>query len=333
MNSIYSSFPSQKPYPLKRNEKQMSSSQQNKETNNEKMIKLTDLPASQIGSISYIKKQKTYTINNKDLMAFKTQAQIMQKNNLNNIPKLSNLTPKEREYLIITLINLYGFDEFLLTITDNKPATLISDTNDIDIADKIKDHKVIKKKLQNGLTRCYILNTKEVKKVIEDNKALFETRLNAKGKTSNEIYELLSDPNTSPLLNDNINSVSDIVGLILGYPIKSCLLFKLIYDLNISFSKKTIKQKDKNALISYLNSSDSPYKNIDKDFLDNLTNDIQNMTSNIAISSYIYKTSDILSFPFQCATFIKEPKEFMRIKNSILNCTKKIKRFRKKSLS
>ena len=167
MNPIYNQPIQKNLSSIKRKENEISSSQNHIETNAEKKLKLDDIPASQLGALSYINNEtKNYTLSNKELIAFNTQAQRLKETNLASIPHLSNLTPEERKCLTSTLINLGGFDEFLLTVTDNKPATLLFDINNTNIPDNIKDHKVLKKKIENGVTRCYILNEKEVKKLL-----------------------------------------------------------------------------------------------------------------------------------------------------------------------
>lgn len=324
MNPVNSS-PIQKTYSVKRNENEISTSQTYNETNAEKIIKLNDIPSSQLGTLSYINKKQKDRLSNIDIMTFKNLSQHMQETNLANIPKLSSLTSEERESLKSTLINLDGFDEFLLTITDNKPATLIFDMKDISIPDNIKDHKVIKKKFQNGITRCYILNTKEVKKIIDNNKELFEKRLNAQGKSSEEIYNLLADSNRSPLLNNDINSVSDMVGLILGYPKTSSIIYYLAFNTRNPLNDKSCLQKSKDNLVDYIYSDESPYQNMDEDFLSDLTDDIQNITGHDFLQRHICEEqNDSPNCPIQCTVFLPENQEFMRIKNAILNCTKKL---------
>lgn len=311
---------------LKRKENEISSSQNHIETNAEKKLKLNDIPASQLGALSYINNEtKNYTLSNKELIAFNTQAQRLKETNLASIPHLSNLTPEERKCLTSTLINLGAFDEFLLTVTDNKPATLLFDINNTNIPDNIKDHKVLKKKIENGVTRCYILNEKEVKKIIDENKELFETRLNAQGKSTDEIYDLLTNSNTSPLLNDDINSVSDMVGLILGYPKTSSIIYYLMLNSKNFLSNKSCLENSKNNLIDYIYSDKSPYINMDDDFLSELTDNIQNITGHDFLENHICEEkNDLLKCPIQCAVFLPENKEFMRIKNAVLKCTKKL---------
>lgn len=331
MNPI-NSYSIQKQISTKRNEFDLSHSQID-ETNAEKIIKLNDIPFSQLGTLSYIdKKQKdnTLVLSNKDIINFKNLSQHIKDANLANIPELSSLTSEERENLTSILTNLDVFDQFLLTITSNKPATLISDINDINIQDNIKGHKVIKKKLKSGLTRCYILNTKEVTKIIDENKELFETRLNAHGKSSDEIYELLSDSNKSPLLNNDINTVSDMVGLILGYPKISSIIYHLAFNSHNLLDDQSNLQKSKDNLVDYIYSDESPYINMDEDFLSDLIDDIQNITGHDFLQKYICeKMDDYKICPIQCAVFLPENEEFMRIKNAILNCTKRLSELQK----
>lgn len=311
---------------LKRNKSEIPSSITYNEPTTEKKIKLDDIPASQLGALSYISNEtKNYTLSNKELIAFNTQAQRLKETNLASIPHLSNLTPEERKCLTSTLIKLGGFDEFLLTVTDNKPATLLFDMNNINIPDNIKDHKVLKKKIENDETRCYILNEKEVKKIVNENKELFETRLNATGKSTDEIYDLLTNSNTSPLLNDDINSVSDMVGLILGYPKTSSIIYHLAFRTKNFLRDKSCLENSKNNLIDYIYSDKSPYINMSEDFLSDLTDDIQNLTGHDFLENHIYEEkNNLLKCPIQCAVFLPESTEFMRIKNAVLKCTKKL---------
>lgn len=326
MNPIYNQPIQKNLSSIKRKENEISSSQNHIETNAEKKLKLNDIPASQLGALSYINNEtKNYTLSNKELIAFNTQAQRLKETNLASIPHLSNLTPEERKCLTSTLINLGGFDEFLLTVTDNKPATLLFDINNTNIPDNIKDHKVLKKKIENGVTRCYILNEKEVKKIVNENKELFETRLNAQGKSTDEIYDLLTNSNTSPLLNDDINSVSDMVGLILGYPKTSSIIYYLMLNSKNFLSNKSCLETKKNNLIDYIYSDKSPYINMSEDFLSELTDNIQNITGHDFLENHICEEkNDLLKCPIQCAVFLPENKEFMRIKNAVLKCTKKL---------
>ncbi|UKI42411.1 MAG: hypothetical protein L6V95_05665 [Candidatus Melainabacteria bacterium] len=88
----------------------------------------------------------------------------------------------------------------------------------------------------------------------------------------------MTDSNTSPLLNDDINSVSDMVGLILGYPKTSSIIYHLAFRTKNFLRDKSCLENSKNNLIDYIYSDKSPYINMSEDFLSDLTDDIQNLT-------------------------------------------------------
>ncbi len=67
---------------------------------------------------------------------------------------------------------------------------------------------------------------------------------------------------------------------------------------------------------------------MDEDFLSDLTDDIQNITGHDFLQRHICeKMDDYKICPIQCAVFLPENEEFMRIKNAILNCTRKLRNF------
>ena len=135
----------------------------------------------------------------------------------------------------------------------------------------------------------------------------------------------MTNSNTSPLLNDDINSVSDMVGLILGYPKTSSIIYYLMLNSKNFLSNKSCLETKKNNLIDYIYSDKSPYINMSEDFLSELTDNIQNITGHDFLENHICEEkNDLLKCPIQCAVFLPENKEFMRIKNAVLKCTKKL---------
>ena len=95
----------------------------------------------------------------------------------------------------------------------------------------------------------------------------------------------------------------DIVGLTLGFPQKSTMIFQLENMANIDIALRDNPQKYKEILLKVLHSNDSPYKNLSKESFKELEEVIKNYKPiNIETTTY---------YPYMA--FVNEPIEFARI--------------------
>lgn len=113
-------------------------------------------------------------------------------------------------------------------------------------------------KITIGNNQMLLLNDKKVKTIIQNNLQLFNVLLDKKNLSDKDIYKLLSSDNKeNPLKQKPFRS--DIVGIILGYPKLSSILFYLRDLVTPSDGEASdVSQKD---LLKYMKSEKCFYKN------------------------------------------------------------------------
>ncbi len=130
-----------------------------------------------------------------------------------------------------------GFSDtetFCMFAAGQKPSVLLSGAIEyIELAEKIKDVDKVKSKVIIGdgeesflINQIFLLNKSMVQEVINDNLELFTVRL---GFPEEKIYEQLISDN-GPIASGGAtmkSSYNDIIGLILGYPKTSCMIYEL----------------------------------------------------------------------------------------------------------
>ena len=186
-----------------------------------------------------------------------------------------------------------------------------------------------------------LLNDKKVKTIIQNNLQLFNVLLDKKNLSDKDIYKLLSSDNKeNPLKQKPFRS--DIVGIILGYPKLSSILFYLRDLVTPSDGEASdVSQKD---LLKYMKSEKCFYKNksLKKHIITTLENNELKKRNIISVGNILDKVGSNLSelgkilsqmessspnlgisfhehrtykknLPLQCSIFVDEPDEVNRI--------------------
>lgn len=243
-------------------------------------------------------------------------------NNLEGIDALSNLTAAERKQLV-ELLALDNPQTLLIFLQGQKPGAILSGNDDlIALLNKLKseDVDIVNTRvngdfsLQGGnsqyINNAYLINKKQAKDVISDNKELFAKRLGLNENTSvDEIYAKLISKD-GPL---GKGEHHDLLGMILGYPKTSTLIFQLESAIpNFTPQMRTDISKFKEDLLKVLYGENSPYKNMSDEFKANLAEKINSITN-------VRSAKDVLGgfeeYPF--TYYVDEPAEIARIRNNI----------------
>lgn len=222
--------------------------------------------------------------------------ELIKKENFKKLKILACHTPREKEALRKAFIDDYfALDEFLATIHGAKPACYQGfSANSKSFSNALKklstfridgkDYNIISKDFSDSKT-FFVLNKDEVCNVIEKNKDIFAHRLDIDKNASPEsIYNLLTSVN-SPLLNkvDSGDSFNDLIGLTIGYPKKSSMIFQLEkYIQNKTGIDMVLERNDlktyKEFLLRALDENGSPYKGMDSKFIEEMKDFISSIT-------------------------------------------------------
>ena len=204
----------------------------------------------------------------------------------------------------------YGVRDFFSTIEGKKPAAYIKTSKNMQFLDKVRypqevDLLYIRPEHDELLAKTYpifVLNKNEVKKIIEKNKELYTKRLNLTTDFSVErIYEVLKTD-----LKVSLQGKDDLIGITLGYPIQSSLIY------NLEKASKTDKQlrKDipayKRKLLYFCESKKNPYQNMSENFKQDLIKSIKS----------IKKIEPFTNGMYSFIEFVNEPAEIKRINNA-----------------
>lgn len=161
---------------------------------------------------------------------------------------------------------------------------------------------------KNGKFSVNILNRNEVFRVIEQNREVFIKRLGLPINTATEnIYKEVCNT-----LHYNVidSQKLDIMGLTLGYPKYSSMIFNLEHLGGIPSQLRENPLEYKKALLKILNSEKSPYQNLsqtEKDKLLSAINSIEKIENNPFGKIY----------PF--VNYTPEPEELQRISQTVEN--------------
>lgn len=205
-----------------------------------------------------------------------------------------------------------------------KPAILtgIKDAKTIPYYHRLADENtdvIITQTPRHGESQTYstgiLINKKLTKEIIENNKQFFILRLKMKKDAStDEIYDyLLSEK--SPLRTDCANTqtskYNDVLGLILGYPKISTMIFELECRSKIPNTLRSDVPKYKEKILKTLKSFKSPYRDMGKEFNQELAQNINSITE-------IKSAKDCKVPPgYEFIYYIPEPEELERIRSYI----------------
>lgn len=257
----------------------------------------------------------------------------LQENGFEGVEILNRLTPEERKIFVEALEYDSVNGTFSIFASGEKPGAIFAGSDEfMSLINKIKgnDFDVVNIRLEgdfsfhsggneNYINNAIVLNKNMTKSVIAENKEFFARRMGLKDNSSvDEIYAKLIAED-GPL---KLGSNSDLLGMVLGYPKTSTMIFQL--EGYISGDVIQLRyHKDltpyKKELIKVLYSENSPYKNMSPEFKADLESKINSMTE-------IKSASDVLGgfdeYPF--IYFVDEPSEIARIRGNIERTAQKL---------
>ena len=266
-------------------------------------------------SYNYLLKEQSPAKNPKLLEA-------IQPDNFNRVALLKGLSPEE----IATLQrSLYSGDAscFFPTLTGHKPACIIGMGEDLSFLSRIKTKNPLGSQfdfvhLKELGNQTFVLNKEKILEVISRNKDFYTARLGLANNSSiDDIYNFMLQ-HKNQVFNCTLTSkFSDLVGITLGFPKQSSMMFQLeqLCDLsnlkNIKYIDELRKEPSlyKKIMLETLNKNKELYKNLSVDEYNGLVRAIENYKP--------IKTKDIADRYYRYVKLADEPAEFARINNSV----------------
>jgi len=245
------------------------------------------------------------------LAIFYSNPELKKVRNWKNFSKLNlfkDMSTAEKKKLYADIMPVRDEKILFPTISGHKPACiLLSFKGDFQALSKIKNKNLdfvhLKPEPYSTTSQCwrtFVLNKKEVLKVIERNKDIYTTRLDLpKNSSLEEIYSKLK-----PALESS--SMHDLVGLTLGFPRKSSMIFQLERSGKIPYELRAKPEEFRTKILETLRSEESPYRNLEE----SVRKDLENSIADIHISKK--KVSPYMDF----INFINEPEELNRIREA-----------------
>ncbi len=181
-------------------------------------------------------------ISTEEVDSFAKAVEALKGNNLEGLEFVKNLSDAQRRELVGNL-DRFRLKDFLWFATDNKPAVLM-DTEVAKIVEQSLDTSKYDIVYDNN--DAYILNKELVKNVIAENRELYTLKMGMPPDASVEsIYKGVADKRGVLTHNAGYfhSGVTDIVGLTLGFPKRSCLIYPLAVNLR-NEKKYVITTKD-----------------------------------------------------------------------------------------
>lgn len=194
--------------------------------------------------------------------------------------------------------------EFFATLNGNKPACFLGIDDGVA---HLKNNKVFLAEFDiiNHNKDCFILNKKKLKEFISNNKDIYISRLGMKNNaTVDEIYNNLLKSSAFA----RNGRMQDILGITLGFPKYSSMMFNLESLANLSFQDRNNVSRYKESLLKVLRAENSPYKNLNKSEFEKLEK---------CIEGYAGKNT---SFNKGCYNFVNladDASEMARVENDI----------------
>ena len=246
----------------------------------------------------------------------------IQSDNFNRVALLKGLSSEE---IAILQKSMRCSDArcFFPTLTGHKPACIIGMGEDLSFLSRIKTKNPLGSKfdfvhLKELNNQTFVLNKEKVLEVISRNKDLYTARLGLSNNSSvDDIYNFMLQYKNQVFNCTQTGKFNDIVGITLGFPKQSSMMFQLerLCDLsnlkNIKYTDELRKKPSlyKKIMLETLNKNKELYKNLSVDEYNGLVR---------AIESYRpIKTKGIADRYYQYAKLADEPAEFARINNSI----------------
>lgn len=229
--------------------------------------------------------------------------------NFKQMKILEGFSPKEIRTLKLDVSK--GDQCFLPTLTGHKPACIIGNNGNLEFISKIKDNPVYRNTFDfctNPSGSTYVFNKEKVLEVIKNKKEIYTARLGLnKASSVEEVYNALMKNKTEIFGCTSKDKYHDIVGLTLGFPEKSTMMFQLENMANVDYVLRDNPSKYKEVLLKVLQGENSPYKNLSKSSFKELEKIIKEYKP-INYESSVY-------YPFKALA--NEPQEFARINKAI----------------
>jgi hypothetical protein len=186
---------------------------------------------------------------------------------------------------------------------------------------KFKTNIVLENNKKVVFDHTIMLNRTAVKEIIKNNYYIYQKRLGLNKKvTVDEIYEVLKKGETFKKCQTD---APDIIGLTLGYPRDSSLLFSLTQTDKWKIRRNL--EEEKQNLKYILRSENSPYKSFSKKFQTHMLNQVNKMA--LAFSSE-FLNQGCNSYVFNA--LVQEPKAFQKILANFRIAINKLKRMNEK---
>lgn len=232
---------------------------------------------------------------------------------LKGLPSTANFNEKELKKLYLHLKHQHDTEAFTFVALGARPAMasvyspLFSKIKSPNFDNLICDYKY-------GAVN-FVFNKKAAFENIHRNKDFYTQRLNlAKTASEEEIYKILTGEN-SPLKNHNN---CDFIGMIMGFPRKDNLVFKLEWDAGLHPDLRKNPQKLKEALLKELNFSNCVYGKFDEPLKKELEGAIKSISS--------IKHRDELGLPhgYTFINYVDDAPEIVRINKKIREAIPKL---------
>ena len=195
-----------------------------------------------------------------------------------NLPTTEKMSRKNCDNLKNNLSKSSNMKDFLMVSTGVKPASLITADNccKVDEIGLSEDFDILK--VNDSYNHVFIFNKKETLKNIRNNKEFLTQRMDLLPFTEDEaIYDILiSDDSPLKTKINNFKNVHDLVGVILGFPVKESIMFQLEDMANLEYSEKQDIHLLKTVLKKVFSTS-GLYSNFDKRYQNKIMQDIDSV--------------------------------------------------------
>ena len=266
-------------------------------------------------SYNYLLKEQSPAKNPKLLEA-------IQPDNFNRIALLKGLSSEEIAILQKSM-RCSDANCFFPTLTGHKPACIIGMGEDLSFLSRIKTKNPLGSKfdfvhLKELGNQTFVLNKEKVLEVISRNKDFYTARLGLSNNSSiDDIYNFMLQYKNQVFNCTQTGKFNDIVGITLGFPKQSSMMFELerLCDLsnlkNIKYTDELRKKPSlyKKIMLETLNKNKELYKNLSVDEYNGLIRAIENYKP--------IKTKGIADRYYQYVKLANEPTEFARIDKSV----------------
>lgn len=238
--------------------------------------------------------------------------------NLEKMPILKNLSNDEIDKFRRELLE-WNPHVFFATIAGCKPASINWAENSVEYLNKIKKDPIFAENYNllwcdENYTTFFLFNKKETLKTISRNKEIYTSRLNLEKNTSvEEIYNIITEPSKNILFNSF--AYEDLLGITLGYPKNSSLLYVLESSIDkdgflINYRTKH-KRKYFIKMLATLYSPNSILQNLDTKAKTELEHNIRSTKSQRFSGYNLYTFVNFLDEPLEHYRILQAEKKYI----------------------